>query len=114
MIYNNGYNIINCGIHISIIESFMCSNSIKARYLHFVSPFGEKDISCAITDRLRTTFFIYKAGIRSENLKLVLEPEAASLYCKTLDESEIHVISGTKRDNPLARGKRYILLDLGG
>ncbi|XP_060562990.1 heat shock 70 kDa protein 12A-like [Ruditapes philippinarum] len=54
------------------------------------------------------------AGIRSENLKLVLEPEAASLYCKTLDESEIHVISGTKRDNPLARGKRYILLDLGG
>ncbi|XP_053373793.1 heat shock 70 kDa protein 12A-like [Mercenaria mercenaria] len=54
------------------------------------------------------------AGIRSENLKLVLEPEAASLYCKTLDESEIHVISGTKKDNPLARGKRYILLDLGG
>lgn len=60
--------------------------------------------------------FVYEmqAGINSDNLKLVLEPEAASLYCKTLDESEIHVVSGTRTDNPLARGKRYILLDLGG
>ncbi|XP_052248253.1 heat shock 70 kDa protein 12A-like [Dreissena polymorpha] len=54
------------------------------------------------------------AGIPGDRLKLVLEPEAASLYCKTRDPSEIKTISGERTENPLARGKRYILLDLGG
>lgn len=52
--------------------------------------------------------------MKGDNLKLVLEPEAASLYCKTRDESEIKVVSGTRDENPLQQGKRYILLDLGG
>ncbi|XP_052807209.1 heat shock 70 kDa protein 12A-like isoform X1 [Mya arenaria] len=55
-----------------------------------------------------------KAGIDNDKLKLVLEPEAASLYCKALPPDDIQAIAGMKTDHPLARGKQYILLDLGG
>ncbi|KAL4221970.1 hypothetical protein ACF0H5_018018 [Mactra antiquata] len=54
------------------------------------------------------------AGINGDNLKLVLEPEAASLFCKKLGQSEMNVVSGTMDSNLFEQGKRYILLDLGG
>ncbi|XP_052813117.1 heat shock 70 kDa protein 12A-like [Mya arenaria] len=49
------------------------------------------------------------AGIRPENLRLVLEPEAASLYC----EEDAIVASGNTLDS-LPVGHKYILADLGG
>ncbi|XP_052814112.1 heat shock 70 kDa protein 12A-like [Mya arenaria] len=49
------------------------------------------------------------AGIRSENLRLVLEPEAASLYC----EEHAAVASGNTL-GLFTPGQKYILADLGG
>ncbi|WAR10697.1 HS12A-like protein [Mya arenaria] len=49
------------------------------------------------------------AGTCPENLRLVLEPEAASLYC----EENAIVASGNTLD-PLPVGHKYILADLGG
>ncbi|WAR09736.1 HS12A-like protein [Mya arenaria] len=49
------------------------------------------------------------AGMRPENLRLVLEPEAASLFC----EEHAVVASGNTLDR-LPVGHKYILADLGG
>ena len=47
----------------------------------------------------------FQTGIRGKDLTLALEPEAASLYCKSLEnEAEIFQRIGTK----------YMVLDCGG
>lgn len=54
-----------------------------------------------------------KAGIKSTNLSLALEPEAAALFCKILPLEKQTTESGTNL-SMLKPGTRYMVLDLGG
>lgn len=56
-----------------------------------------------------------KAGILSKNLVLALEPEAASLYCKTIPVDRMD--TGNPEETsiiPFQEGMSYMVLDLGG
>lgn len=54
------------------------------------------------------------AGIKTENLILALEPEAASLYCKYLQTEKMQVGENKTEIVPFQPGTRYLVLDLGG
>ncbi|XP_053399066.1 heat shock 70 kDa protein 12A-like isoform X2 [Mercenaria mercenaria] len=55
-----------------------------------------------------------EAGIKTQNLSLALEPEAASLFCRYLPMERVQGADGVGRISNLAPGKRYIVLDAGG
>ena len=53
----------------------------------------------------------------SDKLRIALEPEAASLYCKTLDMSNFtggNTQPGRNDDVTMAPGTVYMLVDAGG
>ncbi|WAR12107.1 HS12B-like protein [Mya arenaria] len=55
-----------------------------------------------------------KAEIRNEDIKLVLEPEAASLYCNINTSCKIVKFDGKVGLESFPVGHRYIVADLGG
>ncbi|XP_069129610.1 heat shock 70 kDa protein 12A-like [Argopecten irradians] len=54
-----------------------------------------------------------QAGVPSKHLKLVLEPEAAAIYCTNLPIDKISADSGSKM-TVFQKGTRYMILDCGG
>ena len=50
-------------------------------------------------------YFLLQAGIQEKDLTLALEPEAASVYCRTL-ETEANIVQRV--------GTEYMVLDCGG
>lgn len=54
------------------------------------------------------------AGIKQDYIKLVLEPEAASLFCLDRPVNVVHNDDGTARNASLRPGQKYILADIGG
>ncbi|XP_062582262.1 heat shock 70 kDa protein 12B-like [Saccostrea cucullata] len=55
-----------------------------------------------------------KAGIKNERLNIVLEPEAASIYCQYLQIARNAINYDSCDLGVLRAGTKYILLDLGG
>lgn len=53
---------------------------------------------------------LFKAKIPAAQLKLVLEPEAASVLCKILPLER----NGEDQFGPFNEGTKYLVLDLGG
>lgn len=68
--------------------------------------------TCKLYPRIKL-FIIWQAGIKSSNLSLALEPEAAALFCKILPLEKQTTESGTNL-SMLKPGTRYMVLDLGG
>lgn len=62
---------------------------------------------------LQCFLFFIKAGIPDNQLEIVLEPEAASIYCHLMHLDHIQENDKTNRftRNP---GIKYMVLDLGG
>lgn len=58
--------------------------------------------------------FIFKAGIANDQLCLALEPEAASLYCRSLPMFIEETQGREKVISELPIGEKYIVLDQGG
>ncbi|XP_045158389.2 heat shock 70 kDa protein 12A-like [Mercenaria mercenaria] len=56
----------------------------------------------------------YRAGIDAENLKLVLEPEAAAAHCLNKPMCVVVKQSGGTQYEKFHPGQKYILADLGG
>ncbi|KAK3099585.1 hypothetical protein FSP39_006557 [Pinctada imbricata] len=54
------------------------------------------------------------AGIKSNQLALALEPEAASLACRQIPTTVVTKDSGKKVVGTFKEGSRYLVLDLGG
>lgn len=72
-----------------------------------------------ITKSVISIFYLFfalflQAGIKTENLILALEPEAASLYCKYLQTEKTQVDGNKTEIVPFQPGTRYLVLDLGG
>lgn len=65
------------------------------------------------THILQCLLFFIKAGIPDNQLEIVLEPEAASIYCHLMHLDHIQENDKTNRftRNP---GIKYMVLDLGG
>ncbi|XP_052818220.1 heat shock 70 kDa protein 12A-like [Mya arenaria] len=55
-----------------------------------------------------------KAEIEDEHLKLILEPEAASLFCNMQKSCKIVKVDDTVAMEPFPVGQKYIVADLGG
>ncbi|XP_052815638.1 heat shock 70 kDa protein 12A-like [Mya arenaria] len=55
-----------------------------------------------------------KAEIKDEDLKLILEPEAASLFCNMQKSCKIVKVDDTVALEPFPVGQKYIVADLGG
>ncbi|KAH3847756.1 heat shock 70 kDa protein 12A-like [Dreissena polymorpha] len=55
-----------------------------------------------------------KAGIHDSQLRLILEPEAASLYCRSQNTCRVIKVDGSVKLEPLPVGQRYLVADLGG
>lgn len=55
-----------------------------------------------------------EAGLKSELLKLALEPEAASVYCKTVPIERSQMEGAMAQLGPFSPETRYMVLDLGG
>lgn len=55
-----------------------------------------------------------KAGISSDCLKIILEPEAGSLYCNTKPLCKKAKIDGTIQFEEFPEGQKYIVADIGG
>lgn len=53
-----------------------------------------------------------KAGINTDHLIIALEPEAASIYCKSLTDGNFK--EDTNTVYPLQPGSKYLVLDAGG
>lgn len=56
----------------------------------------------------------FKAGIKNDQLKLALEPEAASVYCKSIPMERRQHDSQGDTLGPFSPHTRYLVLDLGG
>ncbi|XP_060565801.1 heat shock 70 kDa protein 12A-like [Ruditapes philippinarum] len=57
------------------------------------------------------------AGIKTENLIIALEPEAASLFCMHLPVDKMSIegnMSGSMRVSPFSKGRKYMVVDVGG
>ncbi|XP_060565802.1 heat shock 70 kDa protein 12A-like [Ruditapes philippinarum] len=57
------------------------------------------------------------AGIQKENLIIVLEPDAASLFCMHLPVARITMegnMSDSMRVSPFSKGRKYMVVDAGG
>ena len=52
--------------------------------------------------------------ILSQNLIIAIEPEAASLYCRTLALEKFVGMTSKKGDMSIKPGDRYIIVDCGG
>ena len=59
-------------------------------------------------------YLCLKVGIRDDRLKLVLEPEAASVYCALRPTARQKGASDGKTFQPLPEGTKYIIVDIGG
>lgn len=57
--------------------------------------------------------FLIKAGIPDNQLEIVVEPEAASIYCHLMDLDEIQEHDKANRFTRKP-GIKYMVLDLGG
>ena len=67
---------------------------------------------------LQIQLYLLQGGIKTEQLKLALEPEAASVYCKTIPLERIQQMDEDNADRvdmgPFLPGTKYMVLDLGG
>ena len=52
--------------------------------------------------------------ILSQNLIIALEPEAASLYCRTLAMDKFMGMAGEQGDMVMKPGEKYAIVDCGG
>ena len=52
--------------------------------------------------------------IMSQNLIIALEPEAASLYCRTLAMGKFTGMRGVRGEMAMKPGEKYIIVDCGG
>lgn len=55
-----------------------------------------------------------KAGIKSENLIIALEPEAASMYCRKMPLVYLSEKSDKDGIDIFSPGNQYLILDAGG
>ncbi|XP_060563863.1 heat shock 70 kDa protein 12A-like [Ruditapes philippinarum] len=55
-----------------------------------------------------------EAGLKAENVRLILEPEAASLYCNDKHLCKVTLANGDNMAEKLPEGTQYIVADLGG
>ncbi|XP_033742407.1 heat shock 70 kDa protein 12A-like [Pecten maximus] len=55
-----------------------------------------------------------QAGVPSKHLKLVLEPEAAAIYCTNLPMDKITVEGSGEKMSVFQKGTKYMILDCGG
>ena len=53
--------------------------------------------------------------MKTDQLKLALEPEAASVYCKTVPTERLRGVDGQADTlGPFGPSTRYLVLDIGG
>lgn len=68
-----------------------------------------------LTNMQMSSLFYSKGGIRSKNLTIALEPEAASMYCKKIQLVKLSEAKSDKEGFDIfSPGNQYLILDAGG
>ena len=59
-------------------------------------------------------FNVEKAGIKSKNLTIALEPECAAIYCSQISKDQLEIKDGSILKYILAPGSVAMVVDMGG
>ncbi|KAL4230257.1 Heat shock 70 kDa protein 12A [Mactra antiquata] len=107
----------------SLAIKYLKDDLLSAINISLTSPMSESDIQWVLTVpaiwNFRAKQFMrecaVKAGIKSKDLRIALEPEAASLYCKQLEINKKQQESSTSQClSTFEPGSQYVIVDAGG